>query len=295
MLCPRKCGADRTAGKRGVCGELSTVRAACAVLHRGEEPPISGDSGSGAIFFTGCTLGCSFCQNEQISRGGYGAELSVEGLSRIFLQLQEKAETLNLVTGTHFAPSIVRALELSGKLAMPVVWNGSGYESPETLELIAPAVDIHLPDLKTLSPQSAGRLFRAADYPETAAAAIKEMVSTHPLLFEGDRLVRGVIMRHLVMPGALAESADVLRWFAEHLADRALLSLMVQFVDTRQPDRGTSLSEAEYESLLDLLDELGIEEGFIQETGDEIPWIPDFTRKNPFPEEYSVPIWHCGA
>jgi putative pyruvate formate lyase activating enzyme len=211
------------------------------------------------------------------------------------LQLQEKAKTLNLVTGTHFAPSIVRAVELSGKSAIPLVWNSSGYETSETLDLIAPVVDIHLPDLKTLSPQSAGRLFRAPDYPATAAAAIRQMASSHPLEYEGDRLVRGLIMRHLVMPGSLDESVEVLRWFAEHLAGRALLSLMVQFVDTRRPGKGTSISEPEYESLLDLLDELGIEEGFIQETGDEVPWIPDFTRENPFPEAYSLPIWHGGA
>lgn len=301
-LCPRNCGTDRASGARGVCGESSAVRMACAVLHKGEEPPVSGETGSAAFFFTGCTLGCCFCQNGQISRGGYGGELSVEELASIMTGVQGRAATVNLVTGTHFAPSLVRTVELyrgevksasPGARPLPVVWNGSGYENPGALDLLAPAVDIHLPDLKTLSGEHARRWFRAPGYPAAAAAAIRTMAATHPLVYEGETLVRGVIMRHLVMPGAFEETARVLRWFADNIAGSALLSLMVQYVDTEHPGSSSSITEREYDALLDLLDDLGIDEGFIQETGDEIPWIPDFTRENPFPDSFSVPVWHC--
>jgi putative pyruvate formate lyase activating enzyme len=295
-LCPRNCGIDRTGASRGSCGQGSIVRAACAVLHRGEEPPVAGSRGSGALFFTGCPLGCGFCQNIQISSEGYGADISIPQLAQIMLDLQrEGAESINLVTASHFAPSVVSALELCGSaLHLPVVWNSSGYETPETLELIKPVVNIHLPDLKTLSPSLASKLFKAADYPQTASKAILSMVESHPLRWSGERLVQGVIMRHLVLPGLFKESEAVLRWFAEHLAGKALLSLMVQFVDVKSPAAlHKGISERAYYRLLELLDELGIEEGFIQEPGDELPWIPDFTRRNPFPEEYARPVWHC--
>jgi len=292
-LCPRNCGVDRSSLVRGICGEGAVVRAACAVLHRGEEPPIAGEKGSGALFFTGCSLGCNFCQNRQISRGGYGGERSVEELAGLFSRLEkEGAETIDLVTATHFAPSVATALEMAS-VKIPVVWNGSGYESPSTLDLIESFVDIHLPDLKTLSSERARRLFRAPDYPVVAKAAIERMGRSHPLEYKHGRLVRGVIVRHLVMPGLLEESKELLRWYAEHLADRTLLSLMVQFVDIDGGDDGPVLGEAQYDELVDFLGELGIEEGFIQESGDERPWIPDFTRDNPFPSAFSQPVWHC--
>lgn len=300
-LCPRNCGVNRMAGERGRCGETAEMRAAVAVLHKGEEPPISGDRGSGTIFFSGCALGCDFCQNRQISRGGYGRVLSGPELTEIILRLQAAgAETVNMVTADHLAPSVCPSIAeaRSQGLSIPVVWNSSGYLSLPLLDLLQEHVDIHLPDLKTLSGELASRLFRAPDYPEAAARALLQMVETHPLVYRQGRLVRGVIVRHLVLPGQMEESRRVLDWFARHLKDRSLLSLMVQYVDIDQPAESGHLSRRDHQELLELLDRLGIEEGFIQDPEDdpagEAAWIPDFTRQNPFPPSFARPVWHCG-
>jgi len=295
---------DRGAGKTGFCGESDAVRVACAVLHFGEEPPITGVGGSGTVFFTGCTLRCAFCQNIQVSRGGVGAAVGVEELAGIFLDLAEAgAENVNVVTGTHFVPSILDALAIARQkgLSIPMVWNSSGYETPQTVERLADSVDIWLPDLKTLDAGLSRSLFRAPDYPERAREAILSMVRLRPqTLREGadgvSVLSRGVIVRHLVLPGRLEETRAVLRWFAENLAGRALLSLMFQYTPIPgtdpQGDFARMLRPEETESVLSMLEELGIEDGFFQEPESDGDWLPDFRRRRPFPSGRSRTVWH---
>jgi putative pyruvate formate lyase activating enzyme len=328
-LCPRACGADRSAGRAGFCREGAAPRVAWAGLHFGEEPPLTGSGGSGAIFFSGCTLRCRYCQNDQLSRQGLGRELCSEELAHLMLALQrEAAENVNLVTGSHFTPVIVEAMDRARQegLAIPLLWNSSGYESPATLELLAPWIDTYLPDCKTLDPELSRRFMGAPDYPEVVQAALPAMVEARPLLFEAERLRQGVIVRHLVLPGYLESSRAVLAWFRERLYGRALLSVMVQYTPNRRwtgSGAGTEgkeserlvseaegwvpvqrapeeqgrmpirrVSQEEYRQVLGWLDELGIEEGFIQEPEADSNWLPDFTRRNPFPEAQARPVWH---
>ena len=283
-LCPRLCGVDRTRsgeyavgyggeisagviekaaypGRSGVCGQSDRIVLACATRHFGEEPPLTGRGGSGALFFSGCTMRCSFCQNRQLSRGEAGREISVDELVRICLSLQEQgAENINVVSATPFIPSVEVAVLAARRegLQLPVIWNSSGYELPEQVERLAGFVDIFLPDLKLLDSKLSGRLFGVRDYPERACAAVEKMAELRPVRWnenarvdgsadgrgrldglelnngnetEGPdrRLVSGTIVRHLVLPGLLGESRRVLEWFGSHLRDKALFSLMVQF------------------------------------------------------------------
>jgi putative pyruvate formate lyase activating enzyme len=304
LLCPRACGADRLGSARGFCREGARIRAAWAGLHFGEEPPVTGRGGSGAIFFTGCTLKCRYCQNDQLSRSGLGAELDPDGLARLMLRLQaEGAENINLVTGSHFAPGIVAAARLAGErgLVIPLLWNSSGYESLETLRLLAPWVRVWLPDCKTLDPELARSLMGAPDYPRVAREALAFMVASRPLDWEGERLRQGVIVRHLVLPGHPDSTRRVLAWFRQKLYGKALLSLMVQYTpNSRASGRGEGweaaparrVSSAEYEQVLSWLEELGIEEGFIQEPEPGSQWLPDFSRPDPFPQGQARALWH---
>jgi len=331
-LCPRRCGVDRLHGNAGYCGEGAALRLACASIHRGEEPPLSGTGGSGTIFVSACNLGCVFCQNWQISTGGgserqtlekMGAVVDNDMFARICLALQERgAENINIVTGSHAVPAIVEGIASAkslpaaapeGRLRVPVLWNSSAYELPETVELLAGTVDVFLPDMKTLDPAIAARYFNAPDYPEFAAAAIKKMIGLRPLRFEERddgpachgrlaylgrraRLVSGVMVRHLVLPGHLEASRDVLRWFADLcMAGRsALLSLMFQYTPPKArgeaPQR--SITQGEYETVLGWLGEFDIEDGYCQELVPGDDWLPDFGRNNPFPPNMAVPVWH---
>ena len=299
-LCPRNCGVDRLAGLSGRCGESAELRLAFAGLHRGEEPPLIGDGGSGTIFVSGCNLGCAFCQNWQISGGGsasnvrIGRTVSTEEFTGICLKLQERgAENINIVTGSHAIPAIAQGLQSSktSGLRIPVLWNSSGYESTTELELLGDLVDTWLPDLKTLDSGLAARFFNAPDYPHAAAAAILWMMRNKP---------RGVIVRHLILPGHLDSTRSVLRWFSDNGAGSALLSLMSQYtpmVDANKDDKtngpGRFLSEQEYETVLGWLEEFGIDDGFCQEYHIGSDWLPDFQRPNPFSSELSTPVWHC--
>ncbi|MCL2126830.1 MAG: radical SAM protein [Treponema sp.] len=300
-LCPRSCGADRLAAGEGYCGESSLLRLAFAGLHSGEEPPLSGKRGSGAVFVSGCNLGCAFCQNRQISGGGgYGAgalgrAVSTEEFSSICLKLQNRgAENINIVTGSHAVPAIVLGLGAakSAGLRIPVLWNSSGYENAETLELLDGFIDTWLPDLKTLDADLASRFYKAPDYPRAAAAAVLWMARNRP---------GNVIVRHLVLPGRLESTRSVLKWFAENAAGRAagaLLSLMTQYTPVAGAGGpGRFLSRREYDSVLGWLEEFGIDDGFCQEpmTGglaERSGWLPDFSRANPFSSALSVPVWH---
>jgi putative pyruvate formate lyase activating enzyme len=292
---------DRTAGEEGYCGETSTVRAACACLHFGEEPPITGSGGSGTVFFTGCTLRCGFCQNWQTSHCGAGAPLSEEDLAALFLLLERRgAENLNMVTGTQFVPAILAALERAraAGLAIPMVWNSSGYETPETVSLLAPWVRFFLPDLKTLDDKLANERLHAADYPLHAMSALVAMAEQKPLVWQGELPVQGVIVRHLVLPGCAAQTREVLRWYRRNLHGRALLSLMFQYT----PIVGRPLpspfdrmvSSAEHGEALAILDELGIDDGFYQEPVPDSGWLPDFSRPRPFSSDLSRMVWHYG-
>ena len=308
-LCPRRCRIDRQRGETGFCGQTSVIRLAAAVIHFGEEPPVTGNGGSGTVFFTGCTLQCSFCQNRQISTGNVGREISSDELVRIFLRLQEEgAENINLVTGTHFIPGIAAALaraEHEG-LTIPVVWNSSGFESVEALKIIDPHIDIYLPDLKTLSSEVSMQVYGRADYAERAKEAVLLMMNRRPLRMEEKRLVSGVIVRHLVLPGMGEVTGRVLRWYAENCIDRenqrpsALLSLMVQFTPVREelggvehgPVENRRVSAEEYEEVCAYLERYGIEEGFIQELEDGESWCPDFRNRDPFPDPKARTVWH---
>ena len=362
-LCPRRCGVNREAGQRGYCGETSDLRIAFAGIHRGEEPPVSGKGGSGTIFISGCNLGCVFCQNYQLSSGkrlSYSKQLSsgeqlpqdtatfgrvvdTPEFAGICLSLQEQgAVNINIVTGSHAAPAIGEGIAEARKrgLLIPVVWNSSGYEGEETLEILKEFVDIYLPDLKTLDTEVAAKFFNAPDYPEYAAAAIKKMMGFRELRFgtsvdnepAPEVMLSGVIIRHLIIPDYIESTRQVLAWFAEHCIDndhcngdehwfdsdhgssggygtdsghgnsghsrsRALLSLLTQYTPVRIPGVKTEipsrfLSESEYDMVLFMLEEFGIDEGYCQElvTGSE--WLPDFMRSNPFASKLSLPVWH---
>ncbi|GHU98211.1 radical SAM protein [Spirochaetia bacterium] len=316
-LCPRNCGADRVRGGRGFCGETAELRIAAASIHRGEEPPITGRGGSGTVFITGCTLGCGFCQNWQVSRNGMGRVVSEGEFVRICLILQERGvENINLVTGSHAVPALVRGIGAARRrgLTIPVLWNSSAYEGPEALSLLRDTVDVYLPDLKTLDSEIARRFFGAPDYPEAAASAIRRMIAMRGELRygPGEVLVSGCIIRHLVLPGFLESTREVLRWFADHAQGRALLSLMTQYTPVhpdgapRDAPPENYLNHEEYDRVLEWLEEFDIEDGFCQELVTDNGWLPDFNRQNPFsaradpsPESaapadtaLSTPVWH---
>ncbi len=302
-LCPRKCGTDRLAGKTGFCKAGADSLLSCAMLHHGEEPPVTGNGGSGTLFFAGCTLKCGFCQNHQLSHGMMGSTVKDETLADIMAALQEGgAENINLVTATHFIPSVAHAVSLAKKkgLVIPILWNTSGYETEESVEMLLDFVDVFLPDLKTLDPALSARLFRAGDYPEYAAKAVLKMAEgrkTDFELIEKEGIIRsGIIVRHLVLPGEIASTRQFLRWYSENLMEKAMLSLMFQY----EPDAvsspvqlpGRRVSGDEVAIVYNLLDEFDIEEGFIQETDEETEWVPDFEKTSPFPGSKKDPIWH---
>ena len=289
-LCPNSCRVDRSAGQKGRCAMDSTVRIAWAGLHRGEEPPVTGRNGSGMVFFCGCPLHCRYCQNYQISGGEWdGVAVSDEQLASIMLALQDMgAASINLVTGTHFIPSIVTALKdaKSRGLKRPVVWNSSGFESVEALKLIDPLIDLYLMDVKTLDRGVASRFCGLERYAEVIVPVMKFLRRRHPVT-DLEHGLKGTLVRHLVFPGCIPATVDFLHWYADNFRDSCLLSLMVQFVPPRDDPGFPKITREEYDMLLDLVDELGID-GFVQETSDnEILWIPDFRRDNPFPEGFA--------
>ncbi len=302
-LCPRVCGADRRSRPGGFCRQGASIRAAWAGLHFGEEPPLTGSGGSGAIFFSGCTLKCRYCQNDQLSRRGLGRELSAGETARLMLALErEGAENVNLVTGSQFAPAIAEAADQARRqgLAIPLLWNSSGYESPPTLQMLAPWIDVYLPDCKTLDPELSRRFMGAPDYPQVAREALPAMAEARPLRFAGERLRQGVIVRHLVLPGYLESTREVLAWFRERLEGKALLSVMLQYTPNRRPAGSEEegrvperrVNDAEHRQVQAWLEDLGIEQGFIQEPELDSNWLPDFTRRNPFPPAQARPVWH---
>ena len=286
-LCPRACGVPRGEAGAGVCRAGEAARVARAALHRWEEPPISGQRGSGAVFFTGCPLGCVYCQNGQISHGPLeGRAVSPEELSSIFFGLVDQgAHNINLVTPTHFAPQIRRALGLR-KLPVPVVYNTSGYERVETLRSLEGLVDIYLPDYKYDDPALAARLSRAGDYPAAARAAIAEMVRQvgPPVYGEDGLLKRGVLIRHLILPGHTKNSIACLRRVKEEFPGIPV-SLMAQYTPCGElsafPELGRPITRREQEKVEDALFALGLE-GFTQERSARgRRYIPDWDMAQP--------------
>lgn len=287
-ICPRNCKADREKGERGLCGAGAMPRVALVSLHKWEEPCLIGADGRGAgtVFFSHCNLRCCFCQNHEISEGGKGVDVSVERLAEIFLEQQARgAAVLDLVTPTVWAPWILRALKLAktGGLAIPVAWNTSGYESIETLESLRGHVDIFLPDLKYADEKSARSLSRAPNYFEIATKAILKMLElVGPVSFDGaGQLQRGVIIRHLVLPGHRHESMRLLDWIWESCGDRVQLSLMNQYTPMHRAQnmRGLNrrLTTFEYESVVDHARELGFTCCYVQEgSAADASFIPVF-------------------
>lgn len=268
-LCPRLCGVDRTI-RTGYCGSGSLAKVARAAKHHWEEPCISGTRGSGTVFFSGCTLGCVFCQNREISRGGTGREVTVEHLADIFKRLEgQGVHNLNLVTPTHFTHQILQAFELY-RPTVPVVMNTGGYERVETLRRWQDHVQIYLPDLKYCSSQLSAKYSAAADYFSAASKAILEMHRQQPeLVWEGDLLKKGLIIRHLVLPGCVSDSMAVLDFLDQNLPkDSFLLSLMSQYTPTPAcaavPELNRRLTTYEYRKVAERAAEMGFS-GFAQD------------------------------
>ena len=278
-LCPRQCGVDRENGQRGFCGCPGTALVAKAMLHKWEEPALAGPGGSGAVFFGGCTLGCSYCQNAAISGHAAGQAMDSAQLRRVFEDLiAQGAENIDLVTPTQFLPTILPALE--PKLPVPVVYNCGGYESVQTLNALEGRVDIYLPDLKYADPKLASSLSGAADYFPVAAAAIREMVrQTGPVQWQGEKILRGTVIRHLILPGQVENSLKILDWIGETFRPgEVLVSLMRQYtpMGNQQPPMDRRITDEEYDAVLSwmFLNDL---DGFTQEAQSaDSGFIPDF-------------------
>ena len=288
-MCPRECRANRLAGQRGLCGETARLRAARAALLYYEEPCISGTAGAGAVFFSGCSLGCVFCQNAEISAAhAAGREITPERLTDIFFELEAQgAANINLVTPSHVLSLILPALEAARRrgLSIPFVYNTSAYEKPEALRALDGLIDIYLPDFKFMSGELARRWCVAPDYPERAKAALAEMVRQcpDPLFADGTDALdeeddadiplmrRGVIVRHLVMPGQTRDSKAILRYLHETYGDHIFLSIMNQYTPMprceRDPVLSRPVSQREYDEVADYALSIGIENGFLQEGG----------------------------
>ena len=281
-LCPRRCGVNRSAGQKGFCGMGDQLKIARAAAHYWEEPVISGSFGSGTVFFSGCTLGCAFCQNTEISHEHRGREISSARLRELFEQLiDEGVQNINLVTATHFLPSVLPALY--PKLPVPVVYNCGGYESVETLKQLEGLVDIYLPDMKYSDNRLAMQLSKAPNYAETASAAILEMYrQVGPVQIEDDVMKRGMILRHLILPGQIDNSLGVLDWVDEHFRPgQILFSLMSQYVPMGKartmPGFDRTITDMEYDAVLSYMDLLGIEDGYTQDFSAAVEeYIPDW-------------------
>ena len=294
-LCPRHCGVNRLAGARGYCGQTAEIRAARAALHFWEEPCISGQNGSGTVFFSGCSLRCVYCQNREIALDGQcnilGKVITIPRLAEIFLELQAKgAHNINLVTPTHFIPQIREALIMAKEqgLTIPIVYNTGGYEEVASLKLLEDLVDIYLPDLKYRDAAVSARFSNAPDYFEKAKEALQEMYRQvgDPVFDEATGLMKkGMIVRHLLLPGQVGESKRVLRYVHETFGNHVFISIMNQYTPMPQiisdpafEDIARKVTDEEYERLLDFAEAIGIELGFRQEgeTAKE-SFIPPFS------------------
>lgn len=285
-LCPRECGMNRLNGRKGYCGQTARLRVARAALHMWEEPCISGTRGSGTVFFSGCPLGCVFCQNHTISRGSQGKEISVIRLAEIFMELQEKgAHNINLVTPTHFVPQIIEALRISRKmgLKLPIVYNTSGFEKADTLELLDGWVDIYLTDFKFMDLHLSRRYANAEGYAFYAAKALEEMLrQTGDPKFDAEGMMtKGTIVRHMVMPGQAMDSRRIVDYIYDTFGNQVYISLMNQYTPCgnldKYPELKVKAKSKVYQRLIAYMLKKGITQAFIQEgpTAEE-SFIPDF-------------------
>lgn len=274
LLCPRKCGINRSTGQTGVCGVSSEIKVARAALHYWEEPCISGKRGSGAVFFSGCSLHCVFCQNREISDGKAGKVISKERLSDIFMELAVKgANNINLVTPGQYIPDIVWAVNdaKSRGMKLPIIYNTSGYENVTELKLLEGIVDVYLPDFKYMDSTLSARYSRAKDYPSVAKQALSEMVRQQPDVVIDDAtglIQKGVIVRQLLLPGHVNDAKAVLKYLYDTYHDHVYISMMSQFTPIAlkdYPEINRTVTRREYERLVDYALKIGITNAFIQE------------------------------
>lgn len=275
ILCPRNCRIDRGGGVKGFCGESGAIRVARASLHMWEEPVISGNNGSGTVFFTGCNLKCIFCQNASLAANEVGKEVSTEELAEIFRKLQkEGAHNINLVTASHYVPQVAETIRIAKDrgLSIPVVYNTSSYEKVETLQLLDGLVDIYLPDLKYMDKSLAKAYSQAVDYPEAAKKAIEEMYrQVGGAVFDEETglMKKGLIVRHLIMPGAVGNAKSVIDYLYDTYGNRIFISLMNQYTPMKKfpeyPELNRKVTKREYEKVIQYALDKGVENAFIQE------------------------------
>ena len=286
MLCPHRCGINRIEGKKGRCKCDDKLKIALASLHMFEEPCISGENGSGTVFFSNCNLNCIYCQNYEISNLGKGKEITIEHLAKIFLNQQEKgAHNINLVTPTMYVLQIIEALKIakSKGLNIPIVYNSNGYENVETIKLLNGYIDVYLPDLKYYSNELSKKYSNVDNYFETATKAIKEMYNqVGKSKFDENGLIKkGVIIRHLVLPNHIQNTKNILKWIKDNMPDDIYVSVMAQYFPTYKAKQDNlinrKLNKKEYNEVLNYLYSLDLKNGYIQELGKhEEEYVPDF-------------------
>lgn len=275
-LCPRNCGVNRLNGEIGYCGAGSLVKVARAALHHWEEPCISGEAGSGTVFFSNCSLRCVFCQNDDISQCSVGKEVSNERLAEIFLELQDKgALNINLVTPTHYVPQIIEAIIIArdNGLKLPVLYNCSGYENIETIRLLKDYIDVYLPDIKYYNSKYSTKYSNAGEYFKYASESVKEMLAqVGTASFDANGIIkRGVIVRHMMLPGLLFDSKKIIDFLYKNFGDSVYISIMNQYTPNYKselyPEINRPIRADHYDALIDYALDLGVKNGFIQEEG----------------------------
>ena len=285
-ICPHRCNINRNSGQVGRCKATNKVKIALYSTHDFEEPCISGENGSGTVFFSNCNLNCIYCQNYKISQLGKGEEITIEKLAQIFLSQQQKnVENINLVTPTSYVPQIIESIKIARKngLKIPIVYNTNSYETVETIEMLKGYIDVYLPDLKYFENDLGKKYSNINNYFEVATKAIEEMVKQvgKPKLNEKGILEKGVIIRHLVLPNNIENSKKVLKWIKDNLADKVYVSIMAQYFPTykakENEELNRKLTEEEWSEIEEYIEKIGIENGYIQELGDhEEEYVPDF-------------------
>lgn len=283
-ICPHKCAVNRNEGKIGRCKANNKVKIALYSIHNFEEPCISGKKGSGTVFFSNCNLNCIYCQNYEISQQGKGKEITIEELSNIFLMQQQKgAENVNLVTPTSYVPQIIKAISIAKNkgLKIPIIYNTNGYENIDTLKMLEGYIDVYLPDLKYAEDKLAKKYSNIDNYFEIAIKAIQEMIRQVgvPKINQNSTIQKGVIIRHLVLPGNIENSKKVLKWIKENLNEEIYVSIMAQYFPTyraksdKQLNR--KLTKSEWNQIEKYIEKLNIKNGYIQELGDhEEEYVP---------------------
>lgn len=288
-LCMRNCNVNRNKGIKGVCNSINSIRIARAALHFWEEPCISGKSGSGTVFFSNCNLKCVFCQNYKISSEGFGTEITIDRLAEIFLELQDKgANNINLVTPTHFVPQIIESLKIAKNkgLNLPIIYNTNSIDTLDTIKTLNGYIDVYLPDFKYFEDKYALKYSKIKGYSKNVLEVIDEMVKQvgHPKFNEDGIIVKGVIVRHLLLPGLLFDSKKIIDAIYKKFEDSVYISLMNQYTPMYNakmyPEINKSINEKTYDSIINYALSLGVKNGFIQESGtNSEEFVPDFNNE----------------